>query len=66
MQRKQFKIDGKIILVDIYSNGDVDIAPVGMMTCGDFARLATSVLCASNTYAGKWVSFPDCNDLEDR
>lgn len=66
MQRKEFKIDGTSIPVDLHPNGDVNIGATGTITSADFARLATSVICASNTYAQKWVGFPICNDLKDR
>ncbi len=66
MQRKEFKRVGASIMVDLYPCGDVNIGATGTMTSADFARLATSVLCASNTYARKLVGFPVCNDLEDR
>lgn len=66
MQRKEFKDGATSIPVDLFPNGDVNIGATGTMTCADFARLATSVLCASNTYSRKWVGFPVCNDLRDR
>lgn len=65
MQRKHFKCGETIIPVDISPNGEVNIGATGPITVESFARLAVSVLCASNTLTRNWVGFPICNDLED-
>ena len=66
MLHEQFTIGTTNLPVDIHPNGDVNIAATGTISIRDFARLAASVLAASNTYNGSWVGFPFCNDLEDR
>lgn len=66
MQRKQFRSGATDIPVDLHPNGDVNVGATGTMSIHDFARLATSVLCASNTWTRHWVGFPVCNDLKDR
>lgn len=66
MQRKEFKSGAMSIPVDLHPNGDVNVGATGTITSADFARLATSVLYASNTYARKWVGFPTRDELEDR
>lgn len=66
MLRKEFKCGNTIIPVDIHPEGDVNIGATGTMSAATFARLAVSVLCASNTYNDTYVGFPVCNELVDR
>ncbi len=54
-----------VIPVTIEDCGDVNIGATGTICSKTFARLAASVLAASNTHTGNWVGFPVCADLED-
>ncbi len=66
MISKIFRVSGGTIGVTIESDGSVSVAATRTISSRDFARLAASVLCESNTISGGWVGFPILNDLEDR
>jgi len=53
------------IPVTIEEYGDVNIGATGTISSATFARLAASVLAASNTHTGNSVVFPVCADLEE-